>query len=184
MLEGELQYIKEAQGGNGEAFGKLYHYYLPKIYRFVLLKVNNKGEADDLVHEVFMSAWQHIHSYASRGFPFSSWVYQIARNKIIDSYRTKKQHLRLDDFEDTYFKVPERQSKELNNTLDLERVQSFIKLLKQDHQDVLIMRFVDDLSHQEIASAIGKSEGAVRLIQHRALQNLKAIIEEHYGPIT
>ncbi len=184
MLEGEKRYIEEAQDGNQGAFGKLYEFYLPKIYRFILLKVTHKNEAEDLVHEVFLNAWQNLHSYTARGFPFSSWLYQIARNEVIDFYRTRKFTARLDDLEDFVFKVAEQQSQELNHVLDLEKVQQFIARLTSDQQDVLIMRFVEDLSHREIAATLAKSEGAIRLIQYRAIQTLKQLIEKKYGPLT
>ena len=93
MLESEKVYIKKAKSGNQEAFGALYDHYLPSIYRFILLKVSNRAEAEDLSHEVFLSAWKNIPGYKDKGFPFSSWLYQIARNAVIDFYRTSKKNI-------------------------------------------------------------------------------------------
>lgn len=181
MLEGENNLIKLAQKGDKSAFGKLYSHYLPKIYRFVLLKVSSKGEAEDLTHEVFLNVWQNINSFVPKGFPFSSWVYRIAKNEVIDFYRTNKNNLRLEQVEENFLKIPETQTREINQALDMEKIKSLISLLKTDQQDVLIMRFVEGLSHQEIAAALNKNEGAVRIIQFRAIQNLKELINQKYG---
>ncbi len=181
MLESELKFIEEAQQGDTSAFGRLYDHYLPKIYRFIFLKVSNRSEAEDLSHEVFLSAWQNIGSYAPMGYSFSSWIYQIARNRVIDFYRTKKQHLNIDDLEDYFFKVPAQQATELITKTALEEVRRLITELSPDQQDVLIMRFVEDMEHKEIAAALDKSEGAVRILQHRAIQQLKKLINKKHG---
>ncbi len=181
MLEDENNFIREAQKGKKEAFAQLYDYYLPKIYRFVLLKVNSKSEAEDLTHEVFMNSWQNLKTYVPREFPFSSWLYRIARNEVIDFYRTSKKDIRLDAIEENSLKVSETESVNLDRALDLESVKNLFQFLKPEQQDVIIMRFVEDMSHEEIAAALNKNTGAVRLIQHRAINTLKALINKHVG---
>lgn len=181
MLEDEKQYIKGAKAGNKEAFSALYDHYLPKIYRFIFLKVSSQAEAEDLTHEVFLSAWQNIHNYRYEGFPFSSWLYQIAKNATIDFYRTSKKHIQIENVNEELVKIHATYPEKLDTTLELEKLKKIISLLKPDYQDVLIMRFVDDLSPEEIATVLNKSEGAVRLIQHRALKELKSL---YHGTIT
>ena len=88
MKEEDL--INKAKNRDSEAFGLLYDQYLPAIYRFILLKTSHKVTAEDLTHQVFLNAWQNIENYQSRGFPFSSWLYRIANNAVIDYYRTDK----------------------------------------------------------------------------------------------
>ena len=176
MLDNELNIINQAQRGNPEYFGLLYDHYLPPIYRFIFLKVSNKAEAQDLVHDVFLSAWKNIDDFDHQGFPFSSWLYQIARHKVIDHYRTRKINLAIENVSENNLQVLPSVAGELDKNADLFRVREAIKKLNDDQQNVLIMRFVEDLSYQEIARAIGKSEGAVRLIQHRAIQSLKKIV--------
>ena len=176
MLEGEQNLIKRAQNGEEQPFGQLYDHYLPAIYRFVLVKVNNKAEAEDLTHEVFLSAWQNLKGYKFQGFPFSSWLYQIARNKVIDHYRTKKANTSFEDLEEGVLKVVGVVERNLEIRLDVERVKEAIAQLTQEQQDVIIMKFVEDLANDEIAKALDKSEGAVRLLQHRAINNLKEIL--------
>ena len=177
MIEGEKLHIKKAKKGNKEAFGLLYDYYLPKIYRYIFLKVSNEQEAEDLTHEVFFSAWRNMRGYKDEGFPFSSWLYRIAKNAVIDSYRTAKNNISLSKTGEDDFKVIDRSGENLDMDFQLEKIKKTIPLLRQDYQDVIIMRFVEDLSHEEIAGSMGKSEGAIRLIQHRALKELKDLYE-------
>ncbi|MDD5547802.1 MAG: RNA polymerase sigma factor [Candidatus Pacebacteria bacterium] len=173
MLENEKKYITEAQKGKKGAFGSLYDHYLPQIYRFVYLKVSSKSTAEDLTHEVFLNAWKNLKGYTKTEFPFSSWLYQLARNEVIDFYRTKKKDVSIEDIEEDLLGIQEKV--DLDEKLNLEKVRKLIFKLKPEQQDVVIMRFIEDLSHEEIATAIEKSVGAVRIIQHRALNLLKEL---------
>ncbi|MEK7193222.1 MAG: RNA polymerase sigma factor [Patescibacteria group bacterium] len=177
MLDGEENIIESAVKGEALAFGLLYDYYQPRIYRFVLIKVSQREEAEDLTHQVFLSAWQNIATYRHRGYPFSSWLYRIARNQIIDFYRTGKKESRLDDIDPDYFITEARAEFDLDTKLQLGRVQQAIQKLKPEHQDVIIMRFIEEMSSKEVAAAIEKTEGAVKLIQHRALKQLRTFLE-------
>ncbi len=182
MIEGEQQYIHKAQHGDQEAFGVLYDHYLPQIYRFILFKVGAKAEAEDLTHEVFLSAWRTLPNYRMKGHPLSSWLYQIARNAVIDFYRTAKHHVQIEMVSEDALQPIASGQEALNMTLDMEQVQKCIAQLRPDYQDLIIMRFIEELPTAEIASVLGKSEGAVRLMQHRALNDLKAVYQKtNYG---
>lgn len=178
MLEGELNLIKAAKQGDSSSFGTLYNHYLAQIYRFIYLKVSSRHEAEDLSHEVFLSAWQNLPSYIDKGFPFSSWLYQIARNKIIDYLRTKKSVTSLDLIPEENLELASVTDIELDNALSVAMVKEAMLQLSDDHQNVLIMRFVEDMAPAQIAEIIGKSEGAVRLMQHRAILRLRNILRE------
>lgn len=173
MLE-DKELTNKAKQGNAEAFGLLYDKHLNKIYRFIYLKVSNKQIAEDLTQQVFLSAWQNINSYMQQGFPFTSWLYRIARNAVIDHYRTRRSHIGLEaiseiaDYSDLVG--------ELEAKLELGKIKTALASLPADHQDVIVMRFIEELSHQEIAAALDKSEGAVRVLQHRAINSLKKIL--------
>jgi len=95
-MKDEKKLVKKARKGQAEAFGLLYNRHLPAIYRFIFLKVNHQQDAEDLTHQVFLQAWQGIKSYRLKGFPFSSWLYRIASNKVVDYYRTKKTYIELE----------------------------------------------------------------------------------------
>ena len=184
MLENEKNHIQEAQRGNQESFGLLYGHYLPQIYRFIFLKVSSQAEAEDLTHEVFLSAWQNLKNYKYKGFPFSSWLYQIARNETIDFYRTSKKNIPLENVAEDKIQLISKTPDQLNAELELEKIKKFLQSLKPDYQEVIIMRFIEELSHEEIAHTLNKSQGAIRLTQHRALKELRNLYNEelkNYG---
>jgi len=178
MLEDEEKLIREAKRGKTECFDQLYNHYLPPIYRFIYMKVTHREEAEDLTHEVFLNAWQNIRFYRSRGFPFGSWLYQIARNRVIDHYRLKKRQISLESLDPNaeLLKSGNPIDQELDKILTLEKIRTALQGLTFDQQDVVIMRFMEELSYEEIAVAMKKSQGAVRLIQHRAMNELKKIL--------
>ncbi len=176
MVENEPQLIASAREGDKAAFAALYGHYVPQIYRFVLLKTGSKLEAEDLTHDVFLSAWQNIAAYTHRGFPFSSWLYSIARNKIIDYYRTRKTVQPIDEAVEMVADLAAHTENTADEALALLRVKEAMRELSDEHQNILIMRFVEDMAPKDIADALGKSEGAVRLMQHRAIKNLRAIL--------
>ena len=175
MLDGEKVIIESAVRGESSAFGLLYDHYQPKIYRVIGVKVARREEAEDLTHQVFLSAWQSIGSYKDVGYPFSSWLYRIARNQVIDHYRTRKVSVGLDEVDPNLFATESHESL-AHERFELDRVLAAIRRLKPEYQDVIMMRFVEDLPVRDVALAIDKSEGAVKLIQHRALKQLKDIL--------
>lgn len=184
-MEDEKQLIKKAKDGEAEAFGSLYDHYLPKIYRFVLLKVSHREEAEDLTHQAFLKAWENIGKYRYEGFPFGSWLYRIARNAIIDHYRATK-HMRsdvaLEELEERVGELPDQDlvpaDAKLDQKLEIFEISTAIKKLKDVEQDIIIMRFVDDLPHEEVARVVGKSVSATKLIQHRAIKKIREELQK------
>jgi RNA polymerase sigma-70 factor (ECF subfamily) len=173
MLDGEEKLIQDAvRKGDSSAFGKLYDHYQPMIYRFVFIKVGHREEAEDITHQVFLQAWQNIRTYRHRGHPFGSWLYKIARNRVIDHYRSRKDDVSLEAVENIKT-TEEDSSAALLRRMEMEKVTKGIEKLKQEYQDIIIFRFVEDFSVRETADIIHKTEGAVKLIQHRAIEALK-----------
>jgi len=179
MLDGEEKIVALAVGGDPKAFGALYDHYQPQIYRFLYLKVAGREEAEDLTHQVFLNAWLGIPRYKHRGFPFSSWLYQIARNQVVDHYRARKEAVSLEGIDPEAF-AERFDEADMDKSLEVERAIGTIRSLKQEYQDVLILRFVEDLSVKEVASMMGKSEGAIKLLQHRALRVLREKLGESH----
>jgi len=178
MLDGEKQVIIDAIGGEASAFGLLYDHYHPAIYRFVLIKVGRREEAEDLTHQVFLSAWQNIKKYKDLGYPFGSWLYQIARNQVIDHYRTAKRTQSLEDLDPDYAVSSSDDEADTENKLEMEKIKTALTKLKPLYQDIVIMRFIEELSIKETAAALGKSEGAIKLLQHRAIKQLRTVLEK------
>mgnify|MGYP001620193080 FL=1 len=177
MLEDEQNLVKKAQDGEVKAFGSLYDHYLPKIYRFVLLKVSHREEAEDLTHQAFLKAWENIEQYDFRGYSFGSWLYRIARNVTVDYYRSARLEVSVEDVSEVHLAKDNSLEESVERSLEWQGLVESIKKLKEVEQDVIVMRFVEDLPLKDIAEAIGKSEGAVKVIQHRAIKNLKHIVE-------
>lgn len=175
MLEDEKNLIIKAKGGESEAFGSLYDHYLPKIYRFVLFKVSRREEAEDITHQTFLKAWERIDQFTFQGYPFSSWLYTIARNTVIDHYRKNDPQVDIEDVSHYLVSEDDTLDVKLEVKMEWETLLVSIRKLNEIEQEVLIMRFVDDLPHKEIGEIIGKSEGAVKVISHRALKSLKEI---------
>lgn len=173
----ELDLIKKAQKGEAEAFAVLYDRYLNPIYRFIFFKITLRQEAEDICQQVFLNAWKHINDFVPRQ-PFSSWLYRIARNAVIDHWRTKKIVLTLENPKlQESLKVDFNPAFLLDKESQIKKIWEALKQLNQNQQDVIIMRFVENLSHQEIAKTINKTEGATKVIQHRAVRALKKILE-------
>ena len=179
-MEDERKLISKAKEGKEEAFGQLYDKYMPAIYRFVFLKVGaQKAQAEDICHEVFMNAWQNIKNFRFQGYPFSSWLYRIASNAVIDYYRTRKVNIDIDSVpEETVVATNVSLNDNFDDQLDLQMIKLCLKKLEPSYQDVLIMKFVEELSNKEIAAALEKSEGAVRVVQHRAIKQLKKYLTD------
>ncbi len=179
MLDGEEKIVALAVGGDPKAFGALYDHYQPQIYRFLFLKVAGREEAEDLTHQVFLNAWLGIPRYKHRGFPFSSWLYQIARNQVVDHYRARRETVSLEGIDPEAF-ADRFSEADMDKNLEVERAIGTIRSLKQEYQDVLILRFVEDLSVKEVASMMDRSEGAIKLLQHRALKVLREKLGESH----
>ena len=173
----EVDLIRKAQKGEAAAFAVLYDRHLNPIYRFILLKVTHRQEAEDICQRVFLNAWQHINDFVPRQ-PFSSWLYRIARNAVIDYWRTKKIVFALSSPNlKEILRTESNLEVQFDQKLQIQKIWQTLKQLSQDQQDVLLMLFVENLSHQEIAKIIGKTEGATKVIQHRAIKALKKILE-------
>lgn len=169
--------IRGAKRGNNRDFGELYDQFLPQIYRFVYLKVMNRQDAEDICHQVFLSAWTNMRNYKDIGYSFSTWLYRIARNAVIDFYRTKKIHIELASIEDVLPDGTDLVS-QLGATLATEKVLAAFPRLTDEQREVIIMSYIEELDNTEIAEAMEKSEGAIRVLKHRALESLKRILSE------
>ncbi len=174
----ELVLVRRAIKGDAAAFGKLYELHLRAIYRYIFFRVGNAHIAEDLTEEVFVRAWEAIGSYKPGKHPFTSWLYRIAHNLVVDHQR-KRWEEPLDTTETTNRPsrtIPPEELVVLRQ--DVVMLIGAVQTLEQEEQDVLILRFVEGLSHRDVAKAIGKSEGASRVIQHRALSKLQQILAD------
>lgn len=164
-----------------ESYAKLYDIYVEQIYRFVYFKVSSHEEAEDITSEVFLKAWHYIqegHEIKS----FSGLLYRMARNSIIDLYRKKssKPESFLEDQLDAGLEIGDKGKwmSEINSKLEAEKILKALKKLKQEYQEVITLRYVDELELEEIAEIIGKGRIAVRVTLHRAVKKLQELLEK------
>jgi RNA polymerase sigma-70 factor (ECF subfamily) len=172
--------VKQAKAGNTEAFGQLYDHYAPIIFRFVYAQLPDRMEAEDLTAEVFMNAWHSLAKYQERGFAFSAFLFRIARNQIADFYRKNKRRAIVDS--EIIGKISEDGRsipKAFVEKQEHQELYQKLSMLKADYRTVLTLRFLNELSPKETAQVMKRSEGAVRVLQHRALSALKKLVDNH-----
>lgn len=162
-----------------EAYTELYDLYVQRIYRFVFFKVSSHENAEDITSEVFLKAWQFLISNSSEQpeiKSFSGLLYKIARNSIIDFYRARaaKGEVALD--ENIEASDEGKWFVELEQKIETEKIIVAIKKMKQEYQEVLTLKYVDELDISEIAEITGKGNVAVRVTLHRALKKLKEFL--------
>jgi len=158
-------------------FSEFYNKNIDKVFRFIYLRVDTTETAQDLTSSAFLKLWKRQDSEISNSTAF---LYRIARNQIIDFYRSKsKKPLSLDKVgEIADFQVAQPTfSEKIELTLEMKRIKKVIQNIKPVYADVIIWHYVDDLSSKEIAQILKKREGNVRVIIHRALQALKEQLE-------
>jgi len=169
----EREIIQRAVAGDAHAFAHLYRAYLDRIYRYVYYRVGSIQEAEDLTEAVFMNAWKAIGGYQQKGRPFQAWLYRIASNAIVDNHRAR----RWIDPSTPSEELPtgEEASPEVAvlASEDTEALRSGIRSLPEEAQQVIVLRFIEGFSHAQVADILGKTEGACRVIQHRALSALR-----------
>ncbi|NQU83192.1 MAG: RNA polymerase sigma factor [Parcubacteria group bacterium] len=159
---------------NPDAFGELYDIYHNRIYRFILFKVSNSEEAQDITSEAFLRAWQHI----SQDKPITNLnalLYSISRNLVIDHYRKES---RFESAPSEILEIipgagAEQIIKGIDIKGDIKKISEAMTKINEQYSEVIVLRFVEGLSSSETAEIIGCSNGNVRVMQHRALTALR-----------
>jgi RNA polymerase sigma-70 factor (ECF subfamily) len=171
--------LKKAQDGDAEAFGELYEQYSPAVFRFIYAHIDNRLDAEDLTEDVFFRTWRSLPGYQDQGVPFIALLFRIARNAIIDHYRRTAQQRNLTSIEDIIVHDGRPGPAEtLITNLEHQEVRQVLEQLREDYRTVLALRFLSELSPEETAKVMGRSAGAVRVLQHRALITLRSLLEK------
>lgn len=170
----ESQLLTRARQGDKEAFGDLYELHLEELYRYIYYRVSLKEDAEDMTEQVFLKAWESLSAYRGDA-SFKSWLYRIARNAIVDHYRTRKYNAPLDD--NSALADKKAQPEELALAQDrATRLIEALSGLSTLHQDIIVLRFINGRSTNEIAEILERNVGAVRVLQHRALKSMRAYL--------
>jgi len=162
--------VEEADGGNFTAFGDLYSIYLDQIYRYIFYQVKDKMTAEDITEEVFIKAWKAIGSCKGKEKTFSSWLYRIAHNHLINTLRSMKKFISIEKVDLVDFADPKQK---IETNADYQELLGKITCLPQNQKQVIILKFIEGLDNREIGKIMGKSEGAIRVLQMRALATLR-----------
>lgn len=167
----DLEIIKRCQKWDSRDFWILYDKYIDKIYNFIYLKTYDKWVAEDLTSDTFLKLLKKIDLIdTSWKFSFNSWIYKIAYNNVIDFYRTKKEESNIEDIYD--FWMDYDLWKQIDDKQKIKEVFEYIKWLKQNHRDILIMRLWENLSYKEISEITGKSVDNCKKIFSRDMKKL------------
>ncbi len=182
LSEAEIQaLVRRSQAGDTEAFGRVYdHYFLP-IYRYTAFRVAPEV-AEDIVADVFVKTWEKLHQYRAVGqVSFGAWLFRIARHTIIDAYRAHRPVAEIpEDMED-----PDRWNRadaRMRSGDTLRQVRSAVEALPRRYREVLLLAYVAELPHSEIARVLRLTEGAVRILKFRALRRLEALLPPEVAP--
>jgi RNA polymerase sigma-70 factor (ECF subfamily) len=179
MTDTELHnLLKKSQNGDTHSFGLLYDHFKEKIYKFIFFRVGHKELAEDILSDTFVKAWGKIKD-VNTPQALTGWIYQVARNNVIDYYRLRSSNttvIAIEEFEET---LPDSADPvdEVNLSVESKIVLEMMDELPDDQRLVLQYKFFEDLTNLEIAAVMNKTEGAIRVIQHRAIEKLKTLLK-------
>ena len=171
--------VKRAQDGDTEAFGKIYDAYLTPIYRYVVFRFPQEL-AEDLVADIFVKAWEKLHSYRPvANVPFSAWLFRIARHVVVDAYRGQRgfEEISEDIVDEDAHSDPKHQTE---RRLSMVTVRGALGKIPRYYREILLLHYVSGLSHSEIARSLRITEGGVRILKFRALKKLEALLPKDH----
>jgi len=172
----DAELAARAARGNAGAFGDRYERYLDEIFRFIFYRILDQEEAEDLTERVFLKAWEALPRVRRPISNFRAWLYRIARNQVIDRHRTLKPTVRLDDGMTLGDGVaPETAAEAREQSAELA---ALVARLEPRYQQVLVCRFVNGMSHAETAKVLGLRKNHVRVLQYRALREMRSLLTE------
>ncbi len=174
----DQELIARAKTYDEAALAWIYEEYSPGIFRYIYYRVGNHETAEDLRAEVFVRMLEGLDSFNYRGWSISAWLYRIAHDRVVDHLRRVKRH-NVDVLEDVHVDPTAGPDAVSLNRLDHEALREAITQLTDEQAEVILLRFVANHSVRDVAQITGRTEGAVKALQHRALQALGRLL----GPV-
>jgi len=171
----EWELVQRAQALEESALADLYSTYYPRVYNYAFLQLGDIQAAEDLASEVMLKVLESIRKYRFRGTPFSAWVFRIARNKLIDLHRRRKRHGEV-DLTEPLAAVQISPEVLAARALDRGQLHPALKYLTDEQRQVIVLKFIEGFDNASIARILRRSEGAVKSLQHRALNSLRRIM--------
>jgi len=174
----DFQLLKKSQNGDAQAFGELYERHALAVFRFLYAHLDDRLDAEDLTEEVFLRTWRSLPRYRNQGVPFKAFLFRVAHNALVDYYRSRQHNSGELSIEDSVIHDLRAEPGSLfQKNQEHQELRNMLEDLREDYQTVLIARFLADLSPEETAQVMGRSVGAVRVLQHRALTALRKLLE-------
>ncbi len=158
-----------------QAFIEIYNLYVDDIYRFIYFKVGHKEEAQDIASTVFLKAWDYIAlNKVDKSKNLKALFYKIARNSVVDYYRSKKDTSPLESLENTDLKDIKQDPQAITEIKhDYERILKLLNNIKEEYKEIIILKHINELTWDEISQTLSKSKGSLRVLVHRATKALE-----------
>ena len=168
----EESLVRRAREGDQQAFAQLYEENFDRIYRYIAVRIGDRTEAEDMTQQVFLKAIQSISSFKWKGVPFAAWLFRIAHNQIVDYFRkkTKRATVPLDESLAVSGDDPQQL---VEQNVDIEQLISATEKLTSAQREVISLRFAGELPIAQVAKIMGKTEGAIKALQHSAIVALR-----------
>ena len=178
---GEIQDLVEAaKKGDADAFESIYKVYSDNIYRYLYYMMGNKETAYDLTSQVFLKAYENIKSYRFKGYSFSAWLYKIAHNLAIDEFRSAGR--RASENGGVAEAAPQEAEHSFEDiVVDRMAIETALRELTKKQRQVMILKYIEQMTNQKIADILGKTTGAVKALERRARDELKKILLRQYA---
>jgi RNA polymerase sigma-70 factor (ECF subfamily) len=166
----DSELVIRAKAGDHGAFTMIYERYSTAIYRYIYFRVGEAELAEDIQAEVFLRMLEGMERYEDRGWPISAWLYRIAHDRTVDTMRRRRnrQHIPLE----AWSGMCEGPDSTVDVRLDHEELKRTLNDLTDEQRQVILLRFMADMSVQEVAKKLGRTEGSVKALQHRGIQSL------------
>lgn len=176
MPSDEARLIQAAKRGERAAFAEIYERHYDAVYTYLFYRSSDPSLAEDLAGEVFLRLVERISGYTYRGQPILAWLYTVARNLLIDHYRQSGRN-DLVPLEERMVAAASNPVETTERRLEQACLVRAMQHLSESHQQVILLRFVEGLSHAEAAQILGRTENATKVLQHRALKALRRALE-------
>ena len=173
---GERDIVDAAKAGDEAALAELYNLYFPRVYRYILARMGNPYDAEDLTEEVFLRVLDAIERFQWREAPFSAWLFRIAHNAVISQRRKEGSRGRSSPLSEALPVDSQGPEEMVENRLALNEIMKAAETLPEAQRKVIGLRFSAGLTVAETARAMGKGEGNVKVIQHKAIAKLRELL--------
>jgi RNA polymerase sigma-70 factor, ECF subfamily len=170
--------VERAQGGDREALEELYLLHFDRIYSYLHLSVGNRHDAEDLTTQTFLKMLEAIGRFRWQSVPFSAWLFRIAHNLAIDHFRARRRVQTEDEVPEVAGQEESSAEQQAMDSLGQAGMLALIGQLSPEQRQVLTLKFLFGFANAEVAGILGKTEGAVKSLQHRAL----ATLQKHVAP--